>query len=462
MEEAKYLAAVIGAGPAGLFASRYLSNHGVRVALFNRDVKPGGLAEYGIYPDKIKMKEGLRKQFQEILSSESVDYFGNIKVSSGGNLMLSDLTSAGFQAIVVATGAQGTKWLRLPGEQLPGVYHAKDLVFHYNQLPPFSERRFLIGSKVILVGAGNVMMDLAHYLVRAKRVDEVRVVMRRGPAEIKFTKKELENVAANIDFPALDQEIDRVSNSMLAAGQNIEAYRQAFHDGLLKALPKESPTRIYFEFLASPVRILGDWTMGISSLKVEDNTLTLVDGKVKARGTGITRQIDGDTVIFAIGDTVDKDFSLPIFGDAYCVNEKPSYPVNGISYEAYDIDAASPVKSVFLAGWARQASTGLVGVARKDGETAAQAVLQYLGTLPVGAGNDHHFQQFSAWLNRNFPAVVRKADLARLQAAEKEEMQLRGLEDFKFSTNETMFQKMGFNGAAQDERQGESLTAVME
>jgi ferredoxin--NADP+ reductase len=63
MQETKYLAAIIGAGPAGLFAARYLSSNCVRVVMFNRDIKPGGLAEYGIYPDKIKMKEGLRKQF---------------------------------------------------------------------------------------------------------------------------------------------------------------------------------------------------------------------------------------------------------------------------------------------------------------------------------------------------------------------------------------------------------------
>ena len=56
-----YYVAVIGAGPAGFFAARELNNQGVRVAVFNRDIKPGGLAEYGIYPDKHNMKEMLRK-----------------------------------------------------------------------------------------------------------------------------------------------------------------------------------------------------------------------------------------------------------------------------------------------------------------------------------------------------------------------------------------------------------------
>lgn len=443
MEEQKKLVAVIGAGPAGLFAARFLTNNGVRVALFNRDIKPGGLAEYGIYPDKIKMKSGLRKQFSQILSSPGLEYFGNLKVSSGGSLLLSDLTEMGFQSIVIATGAQGTKWLRLPGEQLPGVYHAKDLVFKYNQLPPFSVRRYLIGPKVILVGAGNVMMDIAHFLIHEKKVEEVIVVMRRGPAEVKFTRKEMDNVATNIDMKSLDAEFSRVAPILTAVNQGIEAARQIFHGGSLDVEKSDSETKLRFEFLVSPVSILGDWTKGVRSLKVEDNTLIAVDGNVKPRGLGTTRHIEGNTVIFAIGDTVDKDFSLPIFGDAYSINPRPLYPVEGISYEAFDYDVDTPIKGVFLAGWARQASTGLVGVARKDGENAAKAVLQYLQTIPPLPDPDNAFQKFSNWLDNNFQQIVRKDDLIKLQFAEQEETEARGVEDFKFSTNEDMLMVMG-------------------
>ena len=69
MDAARIMVAVIGAGPAGLFASRYLAKNGVRVALFNRDIKPGGLAEYGIYHAKVKMKKGLRKQFAVFMNT---------------------------------------------------------------------------------------------------------------------------------------------------------------------------------------------------------------------------------------------------------------------------------------------------------------------------------------------------------------------------------------------------------
>src|SRR5664280_245016 len=121
--------------------------------------------------------------------------------------------------IRITTGAQGTKWLRLPGENLPGVYHAKNIIFHYNLLPPFSEKKYLLGKRVAVVGAGNVMLDVAHYLVRDRKVDEVIAVVRRGPGDVKFTRKEMETVARNLDLAAFESEFDRVVPIMRAADQ---------------------------------------------------------------------------------------------------------------------------------------------------------------------------------------------------------------------------------------------------
>jgi ferredoxin--NADP+ reductase len=444
MEDPKYMVGIVGAGPAGLYAARKLAEGGARVVLFNRDVKPGGLAEYGIYPDKLKMKQGLRAQFMQILDLPQIDYFGNVTVCCGGNIVLEDLLESGFQTVLITTGAQGTKWLRLPGENLPGVYHAKNIIFHYNLLPPFSEKKYLLGKRVAVVGAGNVMLDIAHYLVRERKVDEVIAVVRRGPADVKFTRKEMEYVARNLDLAAFESEFARVAPIMQSAGQDPVVAKAAFLDALPKALEPVSSTRFRFEFLASPVRVLGDWMNGGNALKVEENTLVGVDGNIKARGTSNTRQIEADTIIFAIGDTVDRDFCIPIFNDAYVADPQPRFPVEGISYEAFNPDSNQPIDRVFLAGWARQASTGLVGVAHRDGERAAQAALQFLRSQAPMRDLDNVVEKFEQRLVETHERVVDKVHLAKLAAAETAEAQKLGLEEFKFATNDEMFTAMGY------------------
>lgn len=444
MEDPKYMVAVVGAGPAGLYAARKLAEGGARVVLFNRDIKPGGLAEYGIYWDKYKMKQGLRNQFKQILAIPWIDYYGNVTVCCGGNIVLEDLLESGFQVVLVTTGAQGTKWLRMPGENLPGVYHAKNIVFHYNLLPPFSGKKYLLGKRVAVVGAGNVMMDIAHYLIRDCMVDEVVAVVRRGPAEVKFTRKEMESVASNLDLPALDAEFTRLAPIMQAAGQDPVLGKGAFTAALPKALASVSQTHFRFEFLATPVRVLGDWMSGVTGLKVEENTLTAVDGTIKARGTGITRQIEADTVIFAIGDTVDRDFCVPIYNDAYMTVKEPQFPVDNLSYEAFNPDSNTPIERVFLAGWARQASTGLVGYARRDGENAAEAILAYLQTQPPMRDLDNVVEKFEQRLEETHQRLVDKARLEKLEDVEKAEAQKLGVEEYKFPTNEEMFTAMGY------------------
>ena len=81
---------VVGAGPAGLFAALQIALAGYDVFLFNRDIKPGGLAEYGIYPTKDKMKSGLRKQFAKVLDLPNVHYFGNVRVGNSYDVTIEE------------------------------------------------------------------------------------------------------------------------------------------------------------------------------------------------------------------------------------------------------------------------------------------------------------------------------------------------------------------------------------
>ena len=429
----QFFVAVIGAGPAGIFGARELANLGARVALFNRDIKPGGLAEYGIYPNKHTMKSGLRRQFRQALELPNLDYYGNITVGEQGDLSLDSLRSLGFQAILVTSGAQGTKWLGLPGEDLTGVYHAKDVVYHYNQLPPYSEKPFRFGKRCAVIGAGNVMLDIAHFLSRELKVDEVIAVVRRGPAEVKFDKKEMEYVIANLDQADLDSEIERVTPLLQAVHQDPVAARASITEALPKALPKVSDTRFRFEFLASPVQMIGDADGKLTAVEIEDNLLVEANGDTKARGTGNKRRLEVESVIFAIGDKVDESFGLPVEWNEFVKNPNPRFPVDGNSYE-------TPFGDVFVGGWSRKASSGLVGVARKDGTNAAKAVWQFLQTQqPAEPG----LEAVSEKVKNLGKPVVLKDSLKRLEAAEQAEAQKRGLEAFKFDTNNEMLQAMG-------------------
>jgi ferredoxin/flavodoxin---NADP+ reductase len=440
----QYFVAVIGAGPAGLFASRLLATNDVHVVLLNRDIIPGGLAEYGIYFDKYKMKEGLRRQFQQILDLPTIDYFGNVKVGETGDFRLSDLRAMGFQALLVTVGAQGTKWLGLPGENLIGVYHAKDLVFHYNLLPPFSTQDFRIGKRVALIGAGNVMLDIAHWLIRDLKVDDVISVVRRGPNEVKFSKEELKIVVRNLDQAKLLAEIERVRPVADAVGQNVEQAKDFLLSALPKGLESVSNTRFYFDFLASPSRILGNEQGYVTGLEVEDTTLECAEGEVQAKRLGMKRILNVDTIIFCIGDKVDETFGLPVRKNAFVKNPHPSYPVEGLSFEAYDPDLNRPIDRVFVAGWSREASSGLVGVARKDGENGAKAVLDYLQTAPRLVNPKSIMEEFKAKLEKLNQPVIHKSDLQKLVVAELTEAQKLGLPAFKYASNEQMLAVMGF------------------
>jgi ferredoxin--NADP+ reductase len=442
MENGSYFVAVIGAGPAGLYAAKKLAQAGAKVIIFNRDIKPGGLAEYGIYHTKYRMKAGLRKQFGKILAEENIIYYGNVRVGDNGDLTLDDLRQLGFQAIMVTVGAQGTKWLGLPGEDLQGVFHAKDLVYHYNKLPPFSQREFAIGKRVALIGVGNVMIDIAHWLIRDKKVDEVIAVARRGPAEVKFTKKELENVAHNLDLKALDEEIDRVAKYMHAVGQSPKAAK----DFILSALPKAnepiSQSRFTFQFLSSPSKLIGDDQGRICGLEVEDTKLIIRNGDTKTHQLDTSRVIDVDTVVFCIGDKVDETFGLPTQWNAFVKHPSPRYAINELSFEVFDPEAEKQVKDTFVAGWSREASSGLVGYARKDGEYGAEAVLQYLKSLSPISDIETFIQVVAEKVTELPHPVVDKQGIEQLTEIEATQAKTLGLEEFKFGTNEEMLEAL--------------------
>lgn len=443
----QHLVAVVGAGPAGIYGTRKLTEAGHRVVLLNRDIKPGGLAEYGIFVDKEKMKTGLRKQFKRILANPNVFYFGHVTVGEDKALTLAELKSMGLGAVVVTAGAQGTKKLGIEGEDCIGVYHAKDVVYHFNSLPPFSQRNFEIGRRVAIIGMGNVMVDIANWLLNHKKIDQVVVVARRGPLEKAYDDSEFEVIEPYLDNVDLTQEIDRIAPRLTAVGQNLDEITQKF---VKEGMPTEG-RRLTFRYLCSPTKVIANEQGRVAALEAEENEMVLQDGKTVAKGIGVMRRIDVDCVIYAIGDQVDASLGLPFSRGAFVTNpgKLPGDP-NPAAYQPYDPQTKQVLDSIFVAGWSRNASVGLVGVAKQDAERGMKVVNEYLATKAgLSSGEmEARIEALMDSLRSKAVSFVTKEDIELLESAEQEEARSRKTWDFKYTSDEKMLEVIAARKAA--------------
>ncbi|RBM21717.1 NADP oxidoreductase [Prauserella sp. PE36] len=212
--------AVVGAGPSGVFtAAALLDRPDVLVDVYDRSPTPFGLVRYGVAPDHLKIKS-VTRVLSRTLSDPRVRFLGNVEIGKDVRL---DTLRGRYAAVVVAVGAPGTRRLAIPGEDLPGHVPAGDLVDWYNGRPGAryrpAERR-----RVAVIGAGNVALDIARILLRggrglshtdvpehvlrdldARPTHEVHMLVRRGPADTRFTPAELAEFES---LPDLDLRVD--------------------------------------------------------------------------------------------------------------------------------------------------------------------------------------------------------------------------------------------------------------
>ena len=378
---------VVGAGPAGLAVASTLAKAGHEMIVLNRDIKFGGLAEYGIFPAKLKLRGGLKKQYWELLQQPNVHYFGNVSIGKDKDLTVDDVRALGASAVVFAIGAQGTKAIGVEGDSAQGVFHAKDVVYHFNRLPGFGDRPFEMGQHVAVIGAGDVMVDIARWLIRYKKVARVTAIVRRGPAERKYNPKEIRAVCDNMDVDGIIKEVARIQERLAAVGQNADEVLKGLTDEFTKCEPKVSATKMGFKFLASPKRILVDANNRVRGLEMEDNKLEPKGNDTAAVGLKQYYEFPCDAVVFAVGDKVDETVGLPYKSGLFVTNpNKTNNDPDDALFQAYDETTGQVIDGVFLAGWARKASEGLVGVAKRDGDWCAEVVSRYLATkAPVSA-----------------------------------------------------------------------------
>lgn len=433
---------VIGAGPAGMFAARQLALFGYDVFIFNRDVKPGGLAEYGIYPTKDKMKFGLRKQFSQVLALPNVHYFGHVQVGEEYDMTIGELEAMQPAAMIFACGAQGAGKLGLPGDQAKGIYAAKDFVYHYNQLPPYASQDFSTGKRIGIIGMGNVAIDIARWLLDdapGRVTENVVIIARRGPLEIKFDDKEIGYLERHISREELTAELARVRERCERCNQDVspEKVFESHFRHLKNPEFASVPPRLSFRFLSSPTAILPGPDGRIAQIEVAENDLVLKDnGSTAAVSTKERATLDIDTLIFAIGDRHDTKIGLPMGPDGYATEPDPEHPRDP-HFEVWDPETSSLLSGTYVVGWARRASTGLVGIARHDGELGAAKVIEYLRNLPDSGALSE--VEILAQLQEKGLRPVTKADLILLATAEQRVAAEMNATSFKFNDNKSMF-----------------------
>lgn len=435
---------VVGAGPAGMSVANIMSKAGHQVVILNRDIKFGGLAEYGIFPSKLKLRGGLRKTYWEVVDRPNVHYFGNVSIGQTKALTVEDLRTLGASAVVFATGAQGTKTIGVEGDSAAGVFHAKDVVYHFNRLPGFGERPFEMGRRVAVIGVGDVMVDIAHWLTRYKQVEQVTAIARRGPLERKYNPKEIRAVCGNIDYEMLRAEFTRVRPRLEAAGQEPDKIFKDMTEEFTKCEATGSATKVSFRFLASPRRVLTDANNRVRALELEETKLEPKGQDTAAVGLKQYYEFPCDSVVFAVGDRVDDTLGLPYKNGMFVTNPNSSgnEPDDAL-FQAYDEATGKIVEGIFLTGWARKASEGLVGIAKRDGEWCAEVLTRYLETQtpcePAAMqGVVHRLRGLLQ--ERNIQAVGIEG-LRLLERAEKACTNAQDcIGEFKFATNQDMLQ----------------------
>ena len=263
--------AVIGSGPAGIYASDLLmkSDRDVRVDLFERMPAPFGLIRYGVAPDHPRIK-GIVNALYKVMEKPELRLLGNVDV--GKDVTVSELQQF-YDAVVFATGATADRDLNIPGIDLEGSHGAAEFVGFYDGNPEFPRTWDLSAEKVAVIGVGNVGLDVARVLAKTgeelhvteipdnvyetlknNKATEVHVFGRRGPAQAKFTPLELKELdhsptievvvnPEDIDYDEASEAARRESKSQDLVCQTLEQY--AIRD------PKGAPHKLFIHFFES-------------------------------------------------------------------------------------------------------------------------------------------------------------------------------------------------------------------
>ncbi len=386
--------AVVGAGPAGFYAAEaVLKSHEVAtVDIFDRLPTPYGLVRFGVAPDHQKMKV-VTRLYERTLREPRTRYLGN--VAYGRDLTLDDLRRH-YHAVVFAVGAATDRRLGIEGEELPGCVSATDFVAWYNGHPDAVDHDFggLLRSarEAVVIGNGNVAIDVTRVL--AKSVDElnvtdiadhalgaladstierVTIVGRRGPAEAKFTTKELRELGelTNADIEVRHDEMQLTPASRAAADADVTTAKNVeVLEGFADQATEGKPRTVALRFQLQPVRVTG--TDRVTGLVCERTRLVDDGGRVKAVGTGEHETLAAQLVLKSVGYTGVPLPELPF-------DERGGVVPNDRG-RVLEAPGGRQVPGVYVAGWIKRGASGVIGTNKADAMETVAAMLEDLGT----------------------------------------------------------------------------------
>jgi len=260
-------------------------------------------------------------------------------------------------------------------------------------------------------------------------------------------KEAVRRISEQYGLELTEKEIERIAPQLAAVGQDVGEIMQKF---VKQGEPAEG-RRLTFRYLCSPTKVIGNDRGRVAALEAEENEMVLQDGKTVAKGTGKKRRIEVDCVIYAIGDQVDASIGLPFSRGAFVTNpEKLAGDPNPAAYQPYDPETKKALDGIFVAGWSRNASVGLVGVAKQDAERGMKVVNEYLKSKP-GLSSGEMEEKIEALIDtltkKNAP-IVTKEDIELLESAEQEEARARKTWDFKYTSDDKMLQVIAARKAA--------------
>ncbi|MEO8907026.1 MAG: FAD-dependent oxidoreductase [Microbacteriaceae bacterium] len=386
--------AIIGAGPAGIYAGNILSRTGLDVSIDLIETLPApyGLIRYGVAPDHPRIK-GVVRSLHEMLDAGTIRLLGNVRF--GVDLSLDDL-GRHYDAVIFATGAARDAELAISGSGLPGSYGAADFVSWYDGHPDAPRQWPLDAREVAVLGNGNVALDIARVLAKwphdilrtdipanvydglaASPVTDVHVFGRRSPAHVKFTPLELrelgEVTGVDVIVDAEDfADVDGIDAVAQAAGTNQVKVMTRTLRGWLDRESTGASRRLHLHFFHQPTEILG--AQRVEGIRFERTTLDHADGPVGVvRGTGTFVDYPVQAVYRAVGY-----FGSPLPGVPF---DERRGVIRNCEGRVLD-DAGEHIAGLYATGWIKRGPVGLIGHTKADAMETIEHLVSDFDLLP--------------------------------------------------------------------------------